>query len=78
MVAAPDNRDLSNKEKERTHTYSTERKKNDGQIKKTAKRNQKLKNVIHLITEWKKLTTVYNSPQSLEKMKCIWEFSKSL
>ena len=39
MVAAPDNRDLSNKEKEHTHTYSTERKKkNDGQIKKTAKR----------------------------------------
>ena len=25
MVAAPDNRDLSNKEKEHTHTYSTER-----------------------------------------------------
>ena len=39
MVAAPDNRDLSNKEKEHSHTYSTERKKrNDGQIKKTAKR----------------------------------------
>ena len=39
MVAAPDNRDLSNEEKELTHTYSTERKKkNDGQIKKTAKR----------------------------------------
>ena len=38
MVAAPDNRDLSNKEKEHTHTYSTKRKKNDGQIKKTAKR----------------------------------------
>ena len=41
MVAAPDNRDLWNKEKEHTHTYSTERKKNkknDGQIKKTAKR----------------------------------------
>ena len=39
MVAAPDNKDLSNKEKEHTHTYGTERKKkNDGQIKKTAKR----------------------------------------
>ena len=39
MVAAPDDRDLSNKEKEHTHTYSTKRlKKNDGQIKKTAKR----------------------------------------
>ena len=39
MIAAPENRDLSNKEKEHTHTYSTERKKkNDGQIKKTAKR----------------------------------------
>ena len=39
MVATPDNRDLSNKEKEHTHTYSTERKKqNDGPIKKTAKR----------------------------------------
>ena len=39
MVAAPDDRDLSNKEKEYTHTYSTERiKKNDCQIKKTAKR----------------------------------------
>ena len=37
MVAAPDDRDLLNKEKEHTHTYSTE-KKNDGQIKKTAKR----------------------------------------
>ena len=35
MVAAPDNRDLSNKEKEHTHTAQ---KKNDGQIKKTAKR----------------------------------------
>ena len=43
MVAAPDNRDLSNKEKEHTHTYSTKRKtkktkKIYGQIKKTAKR----------------------------------------
>ena len=40
MVAASGNRDLSNKEKEHTRTYSTERKKkkNDGQIKKTAKR----------------------------------------
>ena len=40
MVAVPGNRDLSNKEKELTHTYSTEikKKKNDGQIKKTAKR----------------------------------------
>ena len=38
MVAAPDNRDLSNKEKDYTHTYSSERKKNDGQIEKTAKR----------------------------------------
>ena len=38
MVAAPDNRDLSNKEKEHTHTYSTEKKKTDCQIKKTAKR----------------------------------------
>ena len=38
MVAAPDNRDLSNKEKEHIHAYSTERKKNDGQIKKTPKR----------------------------------------
>ena len=41
MVAAPDNRDLSNKEKEHTHTYSTEKKKkkkNDVQIKNTAKR----------------------------------------
>ena len=37
MVAASDDRYLSNKEKEHTHTYSTE-KKNDGQIKKTAKR----------------------------------------
>ena len=36
MVAAPDDRDLSNKEKEHTHT--TQKKKNDGQIKKTAKR----------------------------------------
>ena len=39
MVAAPDDKDLSNKEKEHTYTYSTERKKkNDGEIKKTAKR----------------------------------------
>ena len=40
MVAAPDNRDLSSKEKELTHTHTArkERKKNDGQIKKTAKR----------------------------------------
>ena len=39
MVAAPDDRDLSNKEKEHTHTYNTEKKKkNDGQIRKTAKR----------------------------------------
>ena len=40
MVAAPDNRDLSNKEKEHTLTYSTERKKkkNDSRIEKTAKR----------------------------------------
>ena len=36
MVAAPDNRDLSNEEKE--HTHIQHRKKNDGQIKKTAKR----------------------------------------
>ena len=39
MVAAPDNRDLSNKEKEHTHTHTApKRKKNDGQVKKTAKR----------------------------------------
>ena len=39
MVAAPDNRDLSNKEKEHTHIqHRKKKKKNDGQIKKTAKR----------------------------------------
>ena len=39
MVAAPDNRDLSNKEKELTHIQHRKKKtKNDGQIKKTAKR----------------------------------------
>ena len=40
MVAAPDNRDLSNKEKEQTHIQhrKKKKKKNDGQIKKTAKR----------------------------------------
>ena len=44
MVAAPDNSDLSNKEKEHTHTTAQKelkekkKKKNDGQIKKTAKR----------------------------------------
>ena len=39
MVAAPDNRDLSNKEKEHTHiSHRKRKKKNDGQIKKTAKR----------------------------------------
>ena len=38
MVAAPDNRDLSNKEKEHTHIQHRKKNKNDGQIKKTAKR----------------------------------------
>ena len=39
MVATPDNRDLSNKEKELTPTHiSIYRKKIDGQIKNTAKR----------------------------------------
>ena len=39
MVAAPDNRDLSNEEKEHTHIqHRKKKKKNDGQIKKTAKR----------------------------------------
>ena len=40
MVAAPDNRDLSNKEKEHTHIQhrKKKKKKTDGQIKKTAKR----------------------------------------
>ena len=39
MVAAPDNRDLSNKEKEHTHIqHRKKKKKYDGQIKKTAKR----------------------------------------
>ena len=38
MVAAPDNRDLSNKEKEHTHIQHRKKKENDGQIKKTAKR----------------------------------------
>ena len=41
MVAAPDNRDLSNKEKKHTHIQHRKKKKkkrNDGQIKKTAKR----------------------------------------
>ena len=39
MVAAPDDRDLSNKRKEHTHTHTVQKeKKNDGQIEKTAKR----------------------------------------
>ena len=38
MVAAPDNRNLSSKEKEHTHTHTAQKKINDGQIKKTAKR----------------------------------------
>ena len=40
MVAAHDNKDLSNKEKEHTHIQhrKKKKKKNDGQIKKTAKR----------------------------------------
>ena len=41
VAAAPDNRDLSNEEK-KTHTHTAQikknKKKNDGQIKKTAKR----------------------------------------
>ena len=37
MVAAPDYKDLSNKEKEHTHIQQR-KKKYDGQIKKTAKR----------------------------------------
>ena len=38
MVAPPDNRDLSNKEKEHIQHRKKEKKKNDGQIKKSAKR----------------------------------------
>ena len=59
MVAAPDDRDLSNKEKE--HTYSTEKKKkNDGQIKKTAKR----------ITD----STLLCYGAMVGKHNCVWSF----
>ena len=57
MVAAPDNRDLPNKEKEHTHTYSTERKKetnktkNDGQIKKRQQRESQIPH-CHAMVQW--------------------------
>ena len=57
MVAAPDNRDLSNKEKEHTHTYSTERKKKKKK-RRSDEKDSKESHRFHTAVQWKENMTV--------------------